>query len=708
MTTTHHATCPLCEATCGIDVTVDAGRITDIRGDKQDVFSEGYICPKAAALKDLHEDPDRLKTPVRRTVSGWEPLSWSEALTEAADGLRSITDRHGRDAFGVYLGNPTVHSLGASIYSQLFLRAVRTKNRFSATSADQLPHMLASLELFGHQLSLPVPDIDRTAYWLILGANPLASNGSLMTAPNVKARMARIRQRGGRVVVIDPRRTQTASAADQHEFIRPGTDAFFLLGLIKHLLDAGHRGGLLAPRLHGLEELKKCADAFSQEEIADATQIAQKTTEAIAGAFTAAKTSVCYGRMGVCTQEFGGLSAWLINCVNILAGRLDVPGGAMFPQPAVDLRPLVARAGSRGSYNRYQSRGEGLPEFGGELPVAALADELERPGPRQVRALLTHAGNPVLSTPNGRRLDRALESLSYMVSIDFYVNETTRHANIILPPTAGLERDHYDFIFSHFAVRNVAKWSPQVMPIENEQRHDWQIWAALSRQLAPGKSPKARVQKLLHRASGALGPKPILDLALRTSARGLSLRRLTQAPHGIDLGPLAPCLDQVLFHKDRRIPIAPALFIKDLARLRARLGRASETLLLIGRRHVRSNNSWMHNSRRLVKGPPRCTLLMHSEDAARLSLSDSDRAKLSSKAGSLEVTVEISDTMMQGVVSLPHGWGHQRDGVRLRVAKEHPGVSLNDVTDEGFVDVLSGNAALNGTPVMVTPLATPG
>jgi anaerobic selenocysteine-containing dehydrogenase len=695
---------------CGLVVRVEDGVVTSIRADADDVFSHGHICPKAVALKDVHEDPDRLRRPLRRTATGWEEVSWEVALDEAAARLAQVQRAHGRSAVALYQGNPTVHNYGAILGGQIFARTLRTRSLFSATSVDQLPHMLASLLMFGHQLLLPVPDIDRTDFMLILGANPVASNGSLMTAAGVERRLKAIRARGGRIVVVDPRRTETAALAGEHLPIRPGTDALLLFALVHTVLAEGLvKDNPLLTRSDGLGALRAAAQAFTPEAVAGRTGIAAETTRALARDFAAAPSAVAYGRVGVSTQEFGGLCCWLINVLNLLTGNLDRAGGAMFPLPAVDLVALADRLGQRGHFDRRRSRVRGLPEFGGELPASVMAEEMETPGEGQVRALVTLAGNPVLSTPDGGRLARALDTLDFMVSIDFYLNETTRHAHLILPPTGPLERDHYDLVFHTLAVRNTAKYSPPLFEPPPDARHDWQILVALAERLEAARGRRRIRSRFTTAAFRRLTPRGVIALLLRTGPHGrgwrpfgagLTLRRLQRAVHGVDLGPLQPCLAQRLSTPGRRIALAPERLLADVPRLLA--ARVEPGLRLIGRRDLRSNNSWMHNSQRLVKGRDRCTLLMHPDDAGARGLEDGQRVRVRSRVGEVDVPLEVTEAMAPGVVSLPHGWGHGRQGTRLRVANAHAGASLNDVTDPLLVDALSGTAAFSGVPVEVT------
>lgn len=710
---THFRTCHLCEAMCGIAIDLEGDRIAAIRGDHDDPFSRGHICPKAVALQDVHHDPDRLRRPLRRTAAGWEEVGWEEALSEAAQRLAAIQKAHGKNAVAVYQGNPVVHNHGALLFGQLLLKSLGSRSRFSATSVDQLPQMLASLLMFGHQLLLPIPDIDRTDFLLILGANPLASNGSLMTAPGVEKRLRAIQARGGRVVVVDPRRSETATIADRHLPIRPGADALLLAALLHTLFEERlARAGRLSEFTDGLHVLADAVKPFPAEAVADPTGIPATAIRELARDFAAPPTAVAYGRVGVCTQEFGGLASWLINALNLVTGNLDRIGGAMFPRPAADLVAFADRIGQRGHFDRGRSRVRGLPEFSGEWPVAVLAEEIETEGPGQIRALVSSSGNPVLSAPNGSRLERALGKLDYMVAIDLYLNETTRHADLILPPTFALERSHYDLVFHALAVRNTAKYSEPLFPPPADAKHDWQIQLELATRIEAARDGSRWSAALKRRLLSWLGPDGAVALLLRlgpygagflTFARGLTLRKLKKAPHGIDFGPLQPALPGRLYTRDRRIELCPPRLLEDLKRLQAALQRPADgALQLIGRRDLRSNNSWMHNSERLVKGRDRCTLLMHPDDASARGLRDGEQVRVASRAGAVEAALQVSADMRPGVVSLPHGWGHHRPGTRLRVASERPGVSFNDVADEILVDPLSGTACLSGVPVEVS------
>ncbi len=713
---THYRTCPLCEAMCGLEIEVENGEVLSIRGDAQDPLSKGHICPKGAALAHVHEDPDRLRYPLRRQRRGeFERVSWEEAFAEIGRRLHEIQTEHGNDAVAVYAGNPNAHNLGALIFGPLLIRELRTHNRYSASSVDQWPTMFASYFMYGHQLVWSVPDVDRTQTFLMLGANPLASGGSFMAGGDIGARLKGIMERGGRLVVVDPRRTETARIASEHLFIQPGTDALFLAALLREILTTqGMRPGHLVHLVRGEASLFEAVDRFTPQRAEGPTGISADAIRRLASELVASDAAVVYGRLGTSTQRFGATCQWLINAINLATGNLDRPGGAMFTEPAFDIvhPPAPIRMG-RGSYGRWRSKVRGLPEFGGELPAAVLAEEILDAGDGAIRALLTAAGNPVLSTPDGRGLDEALSSLDFMVSIDPYVNETTRHADFILPPSSPLERSHYDVGINLIAVRNVAKWSPPLSEPSGDTRPEHRIIAGILRHLSRARG-EGRLGAAKWRALEKLGPDRILDIGLRAGPRGmgigkegLSLARLAAAPHGVDLGPLETCLERRLDPAHRYIDVAPEILVGDLDRLDRELptdaaeAKTRGAFRLIGRRHMRTNNSWMHNVPKLAAGKPLCTLMIHPEDATELGLEDGDEAVVSTHVGSVTVPVEHTTTMMRGVVSLPHGFGHDRRGTKLRVAEKRPGVSMNDLTDPALLDVLSGNAVLTGFSVEV-------
>ncbi|RRJ84137.1 molybdopterin oxidoreductase family protein [Aestuariirhabdus litorea] len=688
---THYRACHLCEAICGLKIITRGEQVVSIKGDEQDPLGRGHICPKAVALQDLHEDPDRLVKPLKRNGDQWLEIEWEQAFEEAAKGLAAVQERYGADAIATYQGNPNAHNIGAITHAKLVTKQIKTRNRYSATSVDQLPHHLSSLWLYGHQFLIPVPDIDRTDYLLMLGGNPMASNGSIMTVPDFRKRVKALQARGGQMVVVDPRRTETAEIANQHHFIRPESDALLLLAILNQMLEQGCRGrGEVGERLRGLEAVAQRIKAFTPQRVSERTGIAATEIEAMARALRSER-ALCYGRMGVSTQRFGGLCQWLIALINLVGGNIDQPGGMMFPAPPIDFTAI----GPAGHYNRHQSRVRGLPEFAGELPASAMAEEMLRPGEGQVRALLTIAGNPVLSTPNGVQLERALDGLDFMVSIDPYLNETTRFADLILPPASPLAHDHYDMVFHHFAVRDTQRFSEAIFPPREGALLDWEIFNGLGKALA--KALDTTFQPLP-------SPRQVVDHGLSVS--GLSVQQLLESPSGIDRGPLRSNLLERIKTPDGLIHCDVAECLADIDRVDQGLQQPpTDDLLLIGRRHVRCNNSWMHNSQRLVKGKSRTALLIHPQDAERLGLSEGASARLSSRVGEATVTVSITDSLMAGVVSLPHGWGHQRPGVRLGVASQYSAPSANDLTDDRWLDSLSGNAAVNGVPVKVQPLS---
>ena len=693
MTTIHRRACHLCEAICGLKIEVAGDQVISIKGDPDDPLSRGHICPKAVALKDLHEDPDRLRRPVKKVTgpdgkAGWEEISWEEALDTTARRLADVHERHGVNAIGVYMGNPSVHNYGMMTHQSALFSHIRTNNRFSATSVDQLPHHLVGIWLFGHKLMFPIPDIDRSSYFLMLGANPIASNGSIWTVPDVRKRIKALKKRGGKLVVVDPRRTETAELASEHHFIRPGTDAAFLLALLNTLFAENLADpGRLADFVTGLDAVAEACADFTPETVTAFCGIAAEDIRRIARDLAAAEAGICYGRMGVSTQAFGALCQWLIQIINIATGNLDREGGVLFTLPAFD---NVATTG-RGGFGRHHSRVRGLPEFDREIPASTLAEEITTPGEGQIRALFTGAGNPVLSTPNGRQLDAALDSLEFMVSLDPFINETTRHADIILPPTSPLEHDHYDIGFHVNAVRNTVRMNEPVFKKPEGSLHDWEIFNELGQRFAECLGREARATP---------PPRELVDMALQAGPYQLSLAKLAEHPSGMDLGPLKPQLPERLFTPDKTIHCDTPEPLADIARLASAMAD-DDGLLLIGRRHVRCNNSWMHNYHRLIKGKSRCTLMMHPNDMGQRGIADGDTVTLRSRSGEVSIAVEATEDIMPGVVSLPHGWGHDRQGVRMEIASANPGVSCNDVTDELALDALSGNAAVNGVPVEV-------
>jgi len=732
--TIHHRICPLCEACCGLELKVAGGKVVSIRGHEADVFSAGYICPKGVALKDLHEDPDRLRAPLVKRDGQFVETSWDEAFAEIERRLPPLIARHGRDAVAMSLGNPAAHKFGLLLYGPQLMKALGSRNMFSASTLDQMPKHLSSGLMFGSLLSIPVPDIVRCDYLLMLGANPMASNGSLWTVPDFRGKAKAMRARGGKLVVIDPRRTETAALADEHHFIQPGADAFLLLGMVHALFDEGLvRLGRVAPFVNGVDAAQAAVEPFAPEAVAARCGIAAHEIRRLAREIAAAPRAAVYGRIGTCTQEYGTLTSWLVDVVNVLTGHLDEPGGAMFPKAAAFASNTAGTPGSgRGIVTgRHKSRVSGAPEVFGEFPMTCMAEEIETPGPGQVRALISVASNPVLSSPNGPRLAAALDSLDFMVSMDIYVNETSRHADVILPAPSPLEDAHYDVAFPQLSWRNHARFSDAVFELPAGQMPEWVTLLKLAA-IASGRGAKADARQLedehfareaaktfgehapavVEATSHLRGPARLLELALRSGPygdkfgrepAGLNLEKVRAAPGGIDLGELAPRIPELLRTPSGKIELAAPMLLADLRRPAEDLARPAPSMVIIGRREVRSNNSWMHNLPLLAKGPERCTVLIHPADAQRLGLAEGAMARIGSSGRSIEARVQLSGDMMPGVVSLPHGWGHALPGSRLSLAAQRPGASLNDLLDENRRDPLSGNAVLNGVAVDLAP-----
>ena len=740
-----YRTCPLCEASCGLEITLrptPAGeQVVRIRGDRDDVFSHGYICPKGSTLKQLHEDPDRLRRPLVKRDGVFVEVGWDEAFAEIEQRLLPILERDGRDACAVYLGNPNAHNLGSLLYNKAVLRALGSASVFSASTVDQRPKEISSALMFGGGLSVAIPDVDRTHYLLMLGANPYASNGSLATAADWPGRLERLVERGGQLVVVDPRRSRTAETATEWVPIRPGADAYLLMAMVQVITSEGLVDlAASTDYVTGLDEVTTVAAPFTPEVVAQATGLAAADIRRLARELTAAPTACVYGRSGTTTAEFGTLTSWLVDVLNVITGNLDRPGGAMFTKAAAGAANTrgAARVGRGITLHRRASRVRALPETFGELPAVALAEEMDTPGEGQVRALITVAGNPVLSTPNSARLDAAISGLECVVALDIYVNETTRHADVILPSPSALQKSHYDIAFMQLSLHNAANYSEPVLPLDPDQPTEWEVLARLAlvlqgagatadpaivddlmvasmvqNSVADPTSPihGREADDILDALAPRRGPERILDFLLRTGPYGegfgkdpdgLTLDRLLANPHGVDLGALAPRLPEVLRTPDGMIALAPALLVGDVARLHDGLdGRRDHPFVLVGRRDLRSNNSWMHNVEVLVKGKPRCTAHLHPDDAVALGLADGDAAIVRSRVGEVRLPVEVTDAIRRGVVSIPHGWGHDLAGVQLAVAQRHAGVNSNLLADETLFDPISGNAVLNGIPVHI-------
>jgi anaerobic selenocysteine-containing dehydrogenase len=693
---TAFTTCPLCEATCGLALTVDGDRISSVRGDGDDVFSRGFICPKGAALGELDADPDRLRAPRVRRDGVLAPASWAEAFAAVEAGLMPILDRHGRDSVALYQGNPTVHTLAGGLFGGELRRSLGSRNLYSASTLDQMPKQVACGYLYGNPFAVPVPDVDRTDFLLMLGADPYSSNGSLWTVPDVPGRLRALRERGGRLVVVDPRRSRTARHADQYVPIRPGTDVFLLLGLVHELFARDLVApGRLEPHLSGVADVRALVEPFTPAAVAPRCGVEAATIAGLAADLAAAGRGAVYGRVGTTTVPHGTVTSWLVDVLNVLTGNLDRPGGAMFPLPALGRRGTGHGPGF--TTGRWHSRVRGLPEILGELPAVTLADEISGSGPGQVRALITIAGNPVLSVPNSARLDRALAGLDFMVSVDPYVNETTRHADVILPPPPPSQQAHYDVAFYLFSVRNIAKYSPAPVPLADGQLDECDIVLRLVAILS-GKGSTVEVD-------GLAQAERQLDDRLRRGPYGLSLEQVRAEPHGIDLGPLVERIPEILRTPSGTVELCPAPIAAEVARLAADPHRTDPAaLVLIGRRHLRTNNSWMHNVPGLVRGRDLCTMLVNPVDADRNGLTPGGRARVASRVGEIEVSVEVTADIAPGAVSIPHGFGHDLPGVELTVARRHAGVNTNRLTDDAPIDPLSGTAVLNSVPVTVRPV----
>lgn len=691
MQTTAYATCPLCEATCGLELTVADGRVTGVRGDRQDVFSRGYLCPKGASLGQLDADPDRVRAPRVRREGKLVPATWDEAFAAVHRGLSAVIEQHGREAVALYLGNPNVHTLAGGLFAGALRKALGSRNVYTASTVDQMPKHVACGYLFGNPMAIPVPDVDRTDFLLILGADPYSSNGSLWTVPDVPGRLAALRKRGGRLVVVDPRRTRTARAADRYLPIRPGTDVYLLLGMVHELFARDLVAlGELVPHVSGVDDVAALVAPYPPEVVSDWCGIPAQAIRELVADLAAADRAAVYGRIGTTTVPHGTLTSWLVDVLNVLTGNLDRPGGAMFPLPAHGRRGTGSGPGF--TTGRWRSRVRGLPEVLGELPAVTLADEILTPGPGQVRALLTVAGNPVLSLPNAARLDRAIGGLDFVVSVDPYVNETTRHADVLLPPPPHSQQAHYDLAFYGLSVRNVARFSPPALPLAPGALDESDILLRLIAILS-GRGPEVDTD-------GAEHARGILDTRLRGGPYPLSLEQLLDRPHGIDLGPLQPRIPEILRTRSGRVELCPEPIAAELSTLEAPLEAGG--FVVVGRRHPRTNNSWMHNVPALVKGRPLCTVVVNCSDAERLGLRDGSLARVTSRVGEVELPVEVTDDIAPGVVSIPHGFGHDLPGVELSVARtSSAGVNANLLTDDLRIDPLSGTAVLNGTPVQL-------
>ncbi|WP_081283166.1 molybdopterin-dependent oxidoreductase [Mycobacterium asiaticum] len=721
-------TCPLCEAMCGLEIRVQDGKVAGIRGNRDDVWSHGHICPKGASLAGLHDDPDRIRQPLIKVDGQFQEVSWDAALRRCTELLTPVITKYGIGAVTAYTGNPLAHSFSLARYTGVLLGMSGMPVTYSPGTVDQWPKNLSSHLMYGGWWNFPVPDIERTDLLVIMGANPAASQGSLLAAPDVMGLIDAIVKRG-KVIVVDPVRTVTAAHASEWLPIVPGTDAALLLA-VAHTLFAE---GLVqaGPHVEGLDAMRTVAAEWPPSRVSAVTGIDEQRIKELARELAGTEKSVVYGRIGLCNQEFGSLASWLVDVVNILTGHFDVPGGAMFPRPAawsITTQPLPGLEGGVPEFGRWQTRVRGAKEVLGQVPVSCLVEEIATPGEGQLKALITVAGNPVLSSPGGDKLDEALPMLEAMISVDNWVNETTRHADVILPGLSPLEQPHHDDLVLQFAIRSFANYSAPVFD-PGDRPHEWEILIRLTGLCTGTPAEEVDVAAIddgffdylaftrgldgatIRRHYEHGGPERMLDLTLRTgpfgdrygeNPGGLTLELLKANPNGIDFGPMVPQLPDILGTPDKKIRLAPQYLLDDLPRLAARLDRPADPLVLVNRRHLRSNNSWLHNVPALMKGRDRCTLLMHPQDAARCRISDEDIVTVKSESGEIKVPVEITDAIRPGVVSMPHGWGHDRPGTRLSVASSSPGVNTNVLSPPTFVDEPSGNGVLNGIPVTVS------
>ncbi|OBI15095.1 molybdopterin dinucleotide-binding protein [Mycobacterium sp. E2327] len=712
---------------CGLEIQVEGGKVTSIRGNRDDVWSRGHLCPKGVSLAAVHEDPDRIRRPMIKVDGRWQEVSWDAAFRRCTELLTPVIEKYGIGAVTAYTGNPLAHSFSLARYAGVLMGMSGMPVTYSPGTVDQWPKNLSSHLMYGLWWNFPVPDIERTDLMVIMGANPAASQGSLLAAPDVMGLINGIRKRG-KVIVIDPVRTQTAAQADEWLPIVPGTDAALLLAVAhtlfdEDLVDAG-------PHVDGLDTMRRVAAEWPPERVSAVTGIDEDRIRRLARELAGTERSVVYGRIGLCNQEFGSLASWLVDVINILTGHFDTPGGAMFPKPAawsITTQPLPGLEGGLPEFGRWRTRVRGAKEVLGQAPVSCMAEEIATPGEGQLKALITVAGNPVLSTPGGDKLDEVLPMLEAMISVDLWLNETTRHADVILPGLSPLEQPHHDDLILLFAIHSIANYSAPVFD-PGDRPHEWEILIRLTG-LCTGTPAEdvdvaaiddgffdylaftqgvdgAEIRKLYDHG----GPERMLDLTLRTgpfgdqygkNPGGLTLDMLKANPNGIDFGPMVPQLPDILGTPDKKIRLAPQYLLDDLPRLAARMERPAEPLVLVSRRHLRSNNTWMHNVPALMKGKDRCTLLIHPDDAARWGVADGDIVTVKSAAGEIKVPVEVTDAIKPGVVSMPHGWGHGKPGTRMSVANGSPGANTNVLSPPTFLDEPSGNGALNGIPVTI-------
>jgi anaerobic selenocysteine-containing dehydrogenase len=708
--------CRICEAACGLVATVEDGRVTALRPDPAHPLSWGFACPKGIAMTEVQNDPDRVLSPLRRVDGRLEPCSWDDAIADIGGRLRSLRDREGLSAAGWYMGNPSAFSSSHPLWVKGFLDAIGSRHYYTASSQDVSNRFAASALLYGSPVVVPIPDLERTSLLLMVGANPLVSHGSLLTAPRIRERLNAIVERGGRVVVADPRRSETARAFE-HLPVRPDSDAWLLLSLL-HVLFAEDRvdRDALRRQARDADWLEDLAARFPPPAAAERSGVAPGRIRELARALSEAEGAAVYGRTGSCLGRFGTLVAYLLDALNVATGNLDRPGGAVFGHAAISLDDVAHRAGLA-TYDSHRSRVGDLPEVLGSLPASLMAREITEPGEGQLRALFVSAGNPVLSVPDGRALEAALAELELLVSIDFYVNETAaRHADYVLPATTFLERGDMPLALMGFAVRPYVQWSDPVVEPAGEAREEWEIIDALSRELGVVPLTPAALRRLPGPLARRVTPERLLDLLLRTGPDGdwfglrrggLSLGRLRREPSGVALRDEVPTgvLRDKVRHPGGRVRLRHAAIGEEVERLAADgPGDGEFPLRLIGLRELRSHNSWMHNSPKLMAGDRSHSARVHPADAERVGVGEGEPLRIVSASGSVEVAARLTDEVMEGVVALPHGWGHAGGWRRANAAG---GVNSNELASAAPEDLepLAGMAHLNGIPVRLEAVA---
>lgn len=714
--------CRICEPLCGMVATVEDGRLTTLRPDREHPLSSGFACPKGIAFTEVVNDPDRVTKPLRRGPDGFEEVGWDEALTDIATRLSAVLREHGSGAVGWYMGNPAAFSYSHLVGVIAFIKGIgRHSHYFTASSQDTSSRLLASQFLYGSPLSVPIPDLNRTDLLVMMGANPLVSHGSFLTAPRIKDRLRDITGRGGRVVVIDPRRTETAAEYDWLGIV-PDTDAYLLLSLLQVLFaeNIADRPSIES-QAHGLDWLRAQAARFTPEVTAATTGIRPDDVRALARTLAETPRAAVYGRFGTCVGRNGTLTTYLIDAVNLVAGNLDTAGGSVFNPlriPGQRWAMLLMGAMLRRAYRRKRTRIGGFGSVIGAEPAALMAKEIAVPGPRQIRALFVSAGNPVLSVPNGDELEAATEKLDLMVGLDFYLTETAAHCDYLLPVTTMYERDDFALTFQQFQATPFRQATEAVVAPPGEARSEWAIIDDLMHRMSartPVFAVLGLIRRLLRSIGRQLDPRPIADLIIRISEggdrfglrrTGLTFRRLTgDHPHGVVLGPhiRTRVLREVLAYADRRVHLRHDEIATEIATLSEHEDSDRYPLRLIGMREPRSENSWMHNSPLLRRGNNReHRALMHSDDAAELGIADRDVVQVTSMTGQIELPVELTADIVRGAVAIPHGYGHKGTG-RWQVANRAGGANVNLLmsSEPEHIEALAGMSQLTGVPISV-------